>query len=55
MGGAIQLMAAEVTEPPDGGATDDDLVSLATQGNRAGIRKPCCGVTTTSCTALRGA
>ena len=35
MGGAIQLMTAEVTEPPDGGATDDDLVSLATQGNRA--------------------
>ena len=35
MGGAIQLMTAEVTGPPDGGATDDDLVSLATQGNRA--------------------
>jgi RNA polymerase sigma-70 factor, ECF subfamily len=35
MGGVIQLMTAEVTEPPDGGATDDDLVSLATQGNRA--------------------
>jgi RNA polymerase sigma-70 factor (ECF subfamily) len=35
MGGAIQLLTAEVTEPPDGGATDDDLVSLATQGNRA--------------------
>ena len=35
MGGAIQLMTAEVTEPPDGGVTDDDLVSLATQGNRA--------------------
>ncbi|APG11106.1 RNA polymerase sigma-70 factor (ECF subfamily) [Bradyrhizobium elkanii] len=35
MGGAIQLMTAEVTEPPDGGATDDDLVSLATQGNHA--------------------
>ena len=35
MGGAIQFMTAEVTEPPDGGATDDDLVSLATQGNRA--------------------
>ena len=35
MEGAIQLMTAEVTEPPDGGATDDDLVSLATQGNRA--------------------
>ena len=35
MGGAIPLMTAEVTEPPDGGVTDDDLVSLATQGNRA--------------------
>ncbi len=35
MGGAIQLMTAEVTEPPDGGVRDDDLVSLATQGNRA--------------------
>ena len=35
MGGAIQPMAAEVTEPLDGDATDDDLVSLATQGNRA--------------------
>ena len=35
MGGAIQLVTAEVTEPPDGCATDDDLVSLATQGNRA--------------------
>ena len=35
MGGAIQLMTAEVTEPPDGGARDDDLVSLAAQGNRA--------------------
>jgi RNA polymerase sigma factor (sigma-70 family) len=35
MGGAIQLMTAEVTEPPDGGGTDDDLVSLAAQGNRA--------------------
>ena len=35
MGGAIQLMSAEVSEPPDGGATDDDLVGLATQGNRA--------------------
>jgi len=35
MGGAIQLMTTEVTEPPDGGAADDDLVSLATQGNRA--------------------
>ena len=35
MGGAIQSMAAEVTEPLDGDATDDDLVSLATQGNRA--------------------
>jgi len=30
MGGAIPLMTAEVTEPPDG-----DLVGLATQGNRA--------------------
>jgi RNA polymerase sigma-70 factor (ECF subfamily) len=28
-------MTAEVTEPPDGGVRDDDLVSLATQGNRA--------------------
>ena len=35
MGDAIQLMTAEVTEPPDGGVTDDELVSLATQGNRA--------------------
>jgi len=35
MGGAIQLVTAVVTEPPDGGAADDDLVSLATQGNRA--------------------
>ena len=35
MGGAIQLVTAVVTEPPDRGATDDDLVSLATQGNRA--------------------
>ena len=35
MGGVIQLVTAEVTEPPGGGATDDDLVSLATQGNRA--------------------
>jgi RNA polymerase sigma factor (sigma-70 family) len=35
MGGVIQLMTAEVTGPPDGSATDDDLVSLATQGNRA--------------------
>ena len=35
MGGAIQLMSAEATEPPDDGATDDDLVSLAIQGNRA--------------------
>ncbi|MHB0773476.1 RNA polymerase sigma factor [Bradyrhizobium sp. 5.13L] len=34
MGGTIQLTTAEVTEPPDG-AADDDLVSLATQGNRA--------------------
>ena len=35
MRGAIQSMTADVTELPDGGATDDDLVSLATQGNRA--------------------
>ncbi|MBB4360257.1 RNA polymerase sigma-70 factor (ECF subfamily) [Bradyrhizobium sp. CIR18] len=35
MGGVVQLVTAEVTEPLDGGATDDDLVSLATQGNRA--------------------
>jgi RNA polymerase sigma-70 factor (ECF subfamily) len=35
MGGVIQLVTAEVAEPPGGGATDDDLVSLATQGNRA--------------------
>lgn len=35
MEGAIQLMTAEVTEPLDAGATDDELVSLATQGNRA--------------------
>jgi RNA polymerase sigma-70 factor (ECF subfamily) len=35
MGGAIQRMTAEVTEPPDGGATYDDLVSLAKQGSRA--------------------
>jgi len=35
MGGPIQLMTAEVTGPPDGRATDDDLVSRATQGNRA--------------------
>lgn len=34
MGSAIQLMTAEVTEPPDGDATDDDLISLAMQGNR---------------------
>ena len=34
MGGAIQLMTAQATEPPDGAATDDDLVSLASQGNR---------------------
>jgi RNA polymerase sigma factor (sigma-70 family) len=34
MGGTIQSMTAEVTESPDGGATDDDLVSLATQGSR---------------------
>src|SRR3954468_15812497 len=35
MGGAIQLVTAEVSEAPDGGASDDDLVRLATQGNRA--------------------
>jgi RNA polymerase sigma factor (sigma-70 family) len=35
MGGAIQLVTAGVTEPPDGGATDDDLVALAARGNRA--------------------
>ncbi|MCP3388816.1 sigma-70 family RNA polymerase sigma factor [Bradyrhizobium sp. CCGB12] len=35
MGRTIQLTTAEVTEPPDGGPTDSDLVSLATQGNRA--------------------
>jgi RNA polymerase sigma factor (sigma-70 family) len=35
MGSAIPVMTAEVTEPPDGDAGDDDLVSLATQGNRA--------------------
>jgi RNA polymerase sigma-70 factor (ECF subfamily) len=35
MGSVIQLVTAEVAEPPGGGATDDDLVSLATQGNRA--------------------
>ena len=35
MEGAIQLMTAEVTEPPDGSATDDDLVGLAAQGDRA--------------------
>jgi RNA polymerase sigma-70 factor (ECF subfamily) len=35
MGSAIPLMTAEVTVPPDGDATDDDLVSLAMQGNRA--------------------
>ena len=35
MGGAIQVVTAEVTGPPDGGAGDDDLVSLAAQGNRA--------------------
>ena len=33
MGGAIQLVTAE-TGPPDGGAGDDDLVSLARQGDR---------------------
>ncbi|MGY3691786.1 RNA polymerase sigma factor (sigma-70 family) [Bradyrhizobium sp. USDA 3240] len=35
MGDVVQLMTAEVTEPLDGGATDEDLVSLAAQGNRA--------------------
>lgn len=35
MGSAIPVMTAEVTEPPDGDTRDDDLVSLATQGNRA--------------------
>ena len=35
MGGAIQLMTAEVTGPPDGGAGDDDLIGLARQGDRA--------------------
>ena len=35
MRGAIQLMTADVTELPDGGATDDDLVVLARQGNRS--------------------
>jgi RNA polymerase sigma-70 factor, ECF subfamily len=34
MGGAVQLTTAEATEPPDGGARDDDLVSLAAQGDR---------------------
>jgi RNA polymerase sigma-70 factor (ECF subfamily) len=34
MGGAIQLLSAEVAEP-DGGAGDDDLVGLAAQGDRA--------------------
>lgn len=35
MGGVIQSLAAEVTGPPDGDATDDVLVSLAMRGNRA--------------------
>jgi len=35
MEGAVQLMTPEATESPDGGATDDDLASLATQGDRA--------------------
>src|SRR5215207_61875 len=35
MGGAIPLMTAEVTEPPDGGAGDDDLAGLAARGDRA--------------------
>src|SRR3954471_18525244 len=35
MGGVIQLMTAEVTKSPDGGVTDDDLVSLATRGDRS--------------------
>ena len=35
MGGAIQRMTAEAIVPPDGGATDDDLVGLAAQGDRA--------------------
>src|SRR4051812_43094759 len=35
MGGAIQLLSAAATEPPDGGATDDGLAALAAQGDRA--------------------
>ena len=35
MGGVIQLVTAEVTEPPDGAASDDDLVGLAARGDRA--------------------
>ena len=35
MGGVIQLMTAEATEPPDVGASDDDLVGLAARGDRA--------------------
>ncbi|GLH77850.1 DNA-directed RNA polymerase sigma-70 factor [Bradyrhizobium sp. SSBR45G] len=35
MGGVIQRVTAEVTEPSGGDATDDDLVRLAKQGNRA--------------------
>ncbi|CCD85858.1 putative RNA polymerase, sigma-24 subunit, ECF subfamily [Bradyrhizobium sp. ORS 285] len=35
MGGVIQRVTAEVTEPSGSDATDDDLVWLATQGNRA--------------------
>jgi RNA polymerase sigma factor (sigma-70 family) len=35
MEGAVQLMTAEATESPDGGATDDDLARLATQGDRS--------------------
>jgi len=34
MGGVIQLMTAE-TGPPEGGAGDDELVSLAGKGDRA--------------------
>ena len=54
MGDAMQLMTAEATEPPDGGATDDELVSLASRGDRAAF-EACCGGITTSCTAWRGA
>ncbi|WP_257166661.1 RNA polymerase sigma factor [Bradyrhizobium sp. SRS-191] len=35
MEGVIQRVTAEVTEPSGSDATDDDLVCLATQGNRA--------------------